>query len=76
MCDLGARPLPRKYGHQREKTSAALVAQEFGLAYEGRSGLIALLDRLNLEYHKPKSSPHKLDEDRQQAFIEKPVRRN
>jgi hypothetical protein len=52
------------------------LAQEFGLAYEGRSGLIALLDRLNLEYHKPNIIPHKLDEDRQQAFIEKPVRRN
>jgi hypothetical protein len=43
------------------------------LAYEGRSGLIALLHRLNLE---PNIIPHKVDEDKQKAFIEKPVRRN
>ena len=31
----------------------AWIATEFGLEYAGRSGLIALLHRLGLEYHKP-----------------------
>ncbi|MGB8488821.1 MAG: helix-turn-helix domain-containing protein, partial [Xanthobacteraceae bacterium] len=31
----------------------AWIEQEFGLVYESRSGLIALLHRLGLEYHKP-----------------------
>ena len=31
----------------------AFIAQEFGLVYESRSGLIALSHRLDLEYHKP-----------------------
>lgn len=48
----------------------AFIAQEFGLVYESRSGLIALLHRLDLEYHKPNVIPRKLDEDKQKAFIE------
>jgi transposase len=48
----------------------AWIEAEFGLAYEGRSGLIALLHRLGLEYHQPKIIPRKLDEARQQAFVE------
>lgn len=47
----------------------AWIAQEFGVGYEGRSGLIALLHRLGLEYHKPSVIPRKLDEDKQRAFI-------
>jgi transposase len=31
----------------------ALIEKEFGLVYESRAGLIALLHRLGLEYHKP-----------------------
>ena len=31
----------------------AWIENEFGVVYEGRSGLIALLHRLGLEYHKP-----------------------
>jgi transposase len=31
----------------------AFIAREFGLVYESRSGLIALLHGLGLEYHKP-----------------------
>jgi transposase len=31
----------------------AWIEHEFGLVYESRSGLIALLHRLGLEYHKP-----------------------
>ena len=48
----------------------AWVATEFGLAYEGRSGLIALLNRLGLVYHKPEVISRKLDENKQRAFIE------
>jgi transposase len=49
----------------------AFIEQQFGLVYESRSGLIALLHRLGLEYHKPQVIPRKLDEDKQKAFIEK-----
>ncbi len=48
----------------------AWVEKEFGLVYESRSGLIKLLHRLRLEYHKPDVIPRKLDEDKQKAFIE------
>jgi transposase len=49
----------------------AFIEQEFGLVYESRSGLIALLHRLGLEYHKPEVIPRKLDEGKQKAFIER-----
>ena len=42
----------------------AWVEKEFGLVYAGRSGLIVLLNRLGLEYHKPKLIARKLDEDK------------
>jgi transposase len=48
----------------------AFIAREFGLVYESRSGLVALLHRLGLEYHKPEVIPRKLDEASQTAFIE------
>jgi hypothetical protein len=41
----------------------AWIEQHFGFVYESRSGLIALLDRLGLDYHKPNVSPRKLDEE-------------
>jgi transposase len=47
----------------------AWIEKEFGLVYESRSGLIALLHRLGLAYHKPSVIPRKLDEDKQKAFI-------
>ena len=47
----------------------AWIEKEFGLVYEGRSGLIALLHRLGLEYHKPEVISRKLDEEKQKAFI-------
>ncbi|MGB6325166.1 MAG: winged helix-turn-helix domain-containing protein, partial [Methylocella sp.] len=43
----------------------AWIEKEFGLVYESRSGLIALLHRLGLEYHKPGAIPRKLDEEKQ-----------
>ena len=47
----------------------AWIEKEFGFVYAGRSGLIALLHRLELEYHKPTVIPRKLNEEKQQAFI-------
>ena len=48
----------------------AFIEREFGIVYESRSGLIALLHRLGLEYHKPEVIGRKLDTEKQQAFIE------
>ena len=48
----------------------AFIERKFGLVYESRSGLIALLHRLGLEYHKPTVIARKLDEEKQKAFIE------
>jgi transposase len=45
------------------------IAKEFGLVYESRSGLIALMHRLGLEYHKPEVISRKLDEEKQKAQI-------
>src|SRR6202165_3281860 len=47
----------------------AFIEQEFGLVYESRSGLIALLHRLGLAYHKPNVIARKLDVAKQKAFI-------
>ena len=48
----------------------AYIAQEFGVVYESRAGLIALLHRLGLDYHKPETIGRKLDPEKQKAFIE------
>jgi transposase len=56
--------LPRSTRHV-----GAWIAKEFGLVYESRCGLIALLHRLGLEYHKPEVISRKLDEKTQKAFI-------
>ena len=48
----------------------AYVAKAFGVVYESRSGLIAMLHRLGLEYVKPETIGRKLDPEKQQAFIE------
>ena len=48
----------------------AYIEREFGVVYESRSGLIALLHRLGLEYVKPETIGRKLDPDKQKAFIE------
>jgi transposase len=49
----------------------AFIEKEFGLVYESRSGLIALLHRLGFEYHKPEVIPRQLNEKKQKAFIER-----
>jgi transposase len=70
-------------GEQREKLKAwvgatlprstrqigAWIEREFGVAYAGRSGLIALLHRLGLTYRKPAIISRNLDADKQKAFI-------
>jgi len=47
----------------------AWIEAQFGVTFEGRSGLIALLHRLELGYRKPEVIPRKLDEEKQKAFI-------
>jgi transposase len=47
----------------------AWIASEFGVEYASRSGLVALLHRLDLEYRKPEVIPRHLDENKQRAFI-------
>jgi len=49
----------------------AWVEQECGIAYQGRSGLVALLHRLGMEHRKPKAVSRKLDPEKQAAFIKK-----
>ena len=46
------------------------IAREYGIDYQGRSGLIALLHRLGLEHRKPTAISRKLDPAKQVAFIE------
>lgn len=48
----------------------AYIWREFGVVYESRSGLIALLHRLGLQYSKPETIGRKLDAEKQKAFIE------
>jgi transposase len=48
----------------------AYIEQEFGVVYESRAGLIALLHRLGLEYSKPETIGRKLDVQKQKAFID------
>ena len=47
----------------------AWIAAEFGVEYQTRSGLIALLHRLEMEHRKPKAISRKLDPAKQAAFI-------
>ena len=47
----------------------AWIETECGIAYQGRSGLIALLHRLGMEHRKPQSVSRKLDPDKQAGFI-------
>jgi transposase len=47
----------------------AWIETECGLEYQGRSGLIALLHRLDMEHRKPTAGSRKLDPEKQEAFI-------
>ena len=48
----------------------AWIEHEFEVVYQSRSGLIALLHRLELEHRKPEAVSRKLDPAKQQAFID------
>jgi len=45
------------------------ISTQLGVEYDSRSGLVALLHRLSLEYRKPEVIPRHLDENKQRAFI-------
>jgi len=60
-----ARTLPHS-----TRQIGAFIERDFGVVYESRAGLIALLHRLGLEYHKPDVIGRKLDAEKQRAFIE------
>ena len=47
----------------------AWIEREYGIDYQSRSGLIALLHRLGMEHRKPKAISRKLDPAKQEAFI-------
>lgn len=47
----------------------AWIETEVGIAYQGRSDLIALLHWLGMEYRKPKAVSRKLDPAKQGTFI-------
>jgi transposase len=47
----------------------AYIEQTFGIVYDSRAGLIALLHRLGLVYHKPEMIGRRLSEDEQRAFV-------
>jgi transposase len=49
----------------------AFIEREFGIVYESRSGLISLLHRLGLEYHKPEVIGRNLDAEKQREFIKR-----
>ena len=59
-----AQTLPRT-----TRDIGAFIEREFGVVYESRAGLIALLHRLGLEYHKPEVIGRSSDAEKQQAFI-------
>ena len=48
----------------------AWIEKEYGIVYESRSGLVALLHRMGMEHRKPKAVSSKLDPDKQAAFIQ------
>ena len=64
LVDWVTNTLPRS-----TRQVGAYIEKEFGVAYESRSGLIALLHRIGLEYTKPETIGRKLDPKKQKAFI-------
>src|SRR3984885_10985449 len=59
------KTLPRNTG-----AVGAWVEKEFGITYESRPGLVALLHQLGMEHRKPKAVSSKLDPEKQAAFIQ------
>jgi transposase len=64
LIDWITETLPRS-----TRAIGAWIAAEFGIEYQSRSGLIALLHRLGMEHRKPKAISRKLDPQKQAAFI-------
>jgi len=65
LKDWVAATLPRT-----TREIGAWIEAQFDIVYESRSGLIMMLNRLGMTWHKPKVIPRKLDDARQKAFIE------
>jgi transposase len=59
-----AAELPRS-----TRAIGAHILRHFGIAYESRCGVVALMHRLGCAWRKPETIPRKLDEAKQQAFI-------
>ena len=51
------------------RETGAWIETDCGIAYQGRSGLIALLHRLGMEHRKPEAVSRTLDPAKQAAFI-------
>lgn len=47
----------------------AWIEARFGVVYESRCGLVAMLHRLGLEHRRPEAVARKLDPSKQEAFI-------
>ena len=61
---MGSRSLAALDGSDRRVDRIGIRVE-----YESRSGLVALLHRLGLEYRKPEVIPRHLDETKPRAFI-------
>lgn len=64
LCAWIGEALPRT-----TRQIGAWIKAEFDVIYETRSGLIALLHRLGMEYRKPRAVSRKMDPQKQAAFI-------
>lgn len=64
LVDWVTKTLPRS-----TRQIGAWIETEFGVVYESRSGLIALLHRLGLAFARPEAIGKKLDVETQKAFI-------
>jgi transposase len=71
-CQVAKKaPVAKKRAPRRGLQVGAFIAQEFGIEYQGRSGLIMLLHRLGMEHRKPQAISRKLDPPKQAAFIKR-----
>jgi len=64
LVEYVSQALPRS-----TREVGVFIEQVFGVAYDSRSGLIALLHRLGLAYRKPETIGRRMDARDQQAFI-------
>lgn len=64
LADWVAAKLPRS-----TREIGDFVEQRFGVRFESRSGLVALLHRLNFVHHKPEALSTRMDADQQRSFV-------